>query len=335
MEVLSVSIGGLSIQLWSRDISLDELGETFAAFQIDSERRYDLTVELARIALGPPPDPGSETRALLKPIEGHFRRLVSALPDRDRVVECQVEAASAYLSSSRVVECLQAYHPATGLWTSFGISQSAAWFMNDAAGRARLFLPDDTESQLIQGADRYLYGLLRALLARHQGVLLHAAAVVNGDGSYLFIGPSGSGKTTIARAARALGWPVLADDGSILRWVGNGEFRAYRTPWNMLSPPWDGSFGKRPNSAIIDAVFFIEQAGADCWERLSPTTSVARLVQSAFLSLKEVEGDGTSRLFGLLAHLGSQVPCFALYFAASCGFLSDIGHVAQKGRERT
>jgi hypothetical protein len=158
---------------------------------------------------------------------------------------------------------------------------------------------------------------------------------VDGGGSYLFVGPSGSGKTTIARAAHALGWPILADDGSIVRQMGDGDFWAFRTPWNMLPSPWNGSFGKRPDCAIIDAIFFIEPDGVDRWERLRPAASAARLVQSAFLTLKQVEREDAPHLLEWLVRLGSQIPCYALHFTASCDFLRDIGHAAQKGRERT
>ena len=52
------------------------------------------------------------------------------------------------------------------------------------------------------------------LLASEMGdAVLHASAVVGGDGAVLFCGPSGRGKSTLARAS---GLPVLAEDGAVL-----------------------------------------------------------------------------------------------------------------------
>jgi hypothetical protein len=335
MHTLPIQLGGLSIQLRSEDTSFDELAAIYASFRAEAAQVCDLVADVELLSVDPRTAQTSEARALLPSIESYFQRTLTLQPNRDRVIQQQAAAASAYLLSPRFVACLREYQPTSGRWTSFGVSQSGAWFMNEERGEARIFLTSNEDEKVAVRMDRYVYILLRGLLTRHRGVLLHASAVVDGDGSYIFVGPSGSGKTTIAAAAQALGWPILADDGSIVRQMAPGEFWAFRTPWNMLPAPWSGSFGKRPDCAIIDGIFFIEPDGVDRWERLRPAASAVRLVQSAFLTLKQVEREDAPYLFEWLTQLGIHVPCYALHFTASCDFLRVIGHAAQKGRERT
>ena len=56
------------------------------------------------------------------------------------------------------------------------------------------------------------------LLAHHQRYVLHAAGLVTGDGNaYLVVGGTGQGKSTLALAAVASGWGLLADDLVVIR----------------------------------------------------------------------------------------------------------------------
>ena len=56
------------------------------------------------------------------------------------------------------------------------------------------------------------------LLAHHQRYVLHAAGLVAGDGNaYLVVGGTGQGKSTLALAAIASEWGLLADDLVVIR----------------------------------------------------------------------------------------------------------------------
>jgi hypothetical protein len=195
----------------------------------------------------------------------------------------------------------------------------------DEAGRqARLFPILDGREEIAWWLDVRLATLVRRLLPQRQGLLLHAAGVVNGKGAYVFPGPSGSGKTTIARAAREQGWAVLADDGLIVRQAPDGRFRAFRTPWNAMKLPWHGSFGPAPDSAEVRSVFFPHPHDEDLWELLGSLAGSLRIVQAAFPLLKQLEHQDPASAFGLLLDLGSRVPCYDLYFSRMCRFLGRI-----------
>lgn len=58
---------------------------------------------------------------------------------------------------------------------------------------------------------------LEAFLKERSGIIaLHAAALLTPRGAILLAGPSGRGKTTLAAISSALGWPLIAEDVSML-----------------------------------------------------------------------------------------------------------------------
>jgi hypothetical protein len=66
--------------------------------------------------------------------------------------------------------------------------------------------------------DRALPLTLTWLLGAADRWVIHAAAVVGPDGAAVVaVGPGGAGKSTVAAAAWAAGWPVLADDLVVVR----------------------------------------------------------------------------------------------------------------------
>jgi hypothetical protein len=228
------------------------------------------------------------------------------------------------LSSPGFLEALQEYDPDKGQWRSFSLSPSGARFVDRDVQRVQLYLIRGHHGGTVHHLGGYLSSLLRLSLARHDGLLLHAAGVVNGEGAYVFAGPSGSGKTTIARAARERGWSVLADDGLVVRRMENGQFRAFRTPWNATGPPWRGSFGGGPDSAPIQAIFCQRHGNVDRWEQLGPVASSVRMVEAAFPLLKQLEDWEPAVVLALLAELSREAPCYDLWFSIHCDFLGQI-----------
>jgi hypothetical protein len=242
------------------------------------------------------------------------------------LLECrhQSDVPLRLLSSPGFLESVRAYHPRCGEWRSFSLGPSGACFVDGEVQRARLFLSHGDGRDVARRLDGVLSILLRLSLVQHGGLLLHAAGVSNGDGAYVFLGPSGSGKTTIAQAARARGWSVLADDGLIVRRSPDGWFGAFRTPWNAMGPPWHGSFGDGPDRAAIRAVFFQRHGDVDRWEQLGPPVSSVRMVEAAFPTLKQLEGWNPGAALALLAELSREVSCYDLRFSIGCGFFGQI-----------
>ncbi len=77
-----------------------------------------------------------------------------------------------------------------------------------------------------RGFEGVFENLLRLLVAyslvEGGGAVVHGAAVVDGEGAYLFFGPSGAGKSTLSRAAQGAGRTVLNDDLNLLAWREGG-----------------------------------------------------------------------------------------------------------------
>jgi hypothetical protein len=242
-------------------------------------------------------------------------------------------ACAGYLSSPGFVDCLQGYDPVRGPWRSVGISQSGAYAIDAKAQRAKVFLNIGRTSDpaLLYGV--YSLVLLRRLLPQHEGVLLHAAGLANGEGGYVFVGPSGSGKSTVARAARDMGWLVLADDGLIIRREPAGGFRAYRTPWNMAAAPWNGTFGQRPDSVSVRAVHFLRHGKRDRRLPVSPVAGALGMANNVLPTMQASPGQDAAFLFGLLTELAGSVPCFDLCFTPSCRFLEEVSFSSRKGED--
>jgi len=63
-----------------------------------------------------------------------------------------------------------------------------------------------------------LWAAPHVLLLQHQ-IVLHASAVLDTDGAFVFCGPSGLGKTTLARVLAAHGRRLVAEDLVVLSWA--------------------------------------------------------------------------------------------------------------------
>lgn len=95
--------------------------------------------------------------------------------------------------------------------------RGAVWVEVGAGGwQATIVVRQSSPALSAQVVGRIVPAVLGELALSQGWVLLHAAAVVWRGGALAFPGRSQVGKTTIAGAAAALGWPVLADD---LVWV--------------------------------------------------------------------------------------------------------------------
>ncbi|GAA5526917.1 hypothetical protein [Herpetosiphon gulosus] len=114
-------------------------------------------------------------------------------------------------------------HPPTHAEPLWMLQQTAAdtWLLShDSSISAAEVLFDYPALQLI----------LIEWLSAHQGGLLHACGVIDGEQGLLLVGPPGMGKSTSARLWHSAGACILSDDRVIVRWQ-NEQLWAYGTPW--------------------------------------------------------------------------------------------------------
>lgn len=121
-------------------------------------------------------------------------------------------------------------------------------------------------------ADGYplLEYLVARLLARHDGLLIHASVAIVDDGAFVFVGHSGAGKSTMASIAEAAGARVPTDDRTIITLV-EGAAMAWGTPWH-------GSLvRKSPEGAPLRGLYLLRQADEDRVEWLEGSRAVKEL----------------------------------------------------------
>jgi hypothetical protein len=332
MRVLPLQIGGFSLLIRSKDLSLGELASLYGPFVVESGEYQDLIVDLEQIPFQSHATSDAERGDLLAVVRAHVEK---NMPHSARAesIEHKVRELRGVLLNSAFVRCLEEFRTAEGRWEWFDISEPSASFVDASVSHASIFLNDSHPSSIVQKLRICLHALLRLLLAKHTGAILHAAGIIDGDASYVFAGASGSGKTTIARSARELGMPVLADDGLILRKTGVEEVRAFRTPWNMFDWPWNGTFGEQPDSAPVRSVYFVRHSEQDVLERLDPVSATVTVLQHSFEALQGLGRQDSAGVFELLTALGSCVPCYKLGFVQQCSFWEEVKSLSGCGRK--
>ena len=117
--------------------------------------------------------------------------------------------------------------------------------------------------------------LLALALARKNGLLLHAAGVVNRGAATVLFGRSGSGKSTSARLAR--GRPILGDDLVALTRESDG--------WRAHSTPFGGPTARRrrSRSAPLRSLLRLRHGPELELLPLAPAAAVSELLQSTVL----------------------------------------------------
>ena len=115
--------------------------------------------------------------------------------------------------------------------------------------------------------------LTLALAARANALLVHACALLLGDGSgVLCPGVSGSGKSTLARLLSKAGAPVelLSDDRVVLT-AREGDLRIWGTPW-----PGD-AFAASERDGALRAIVFFARGKVRAIRALRPAEAARRL----------------------------------------------------------
>ncbi|MEY2398393.1 MAG: HPr Serine kinase C-terminal domain [Actinomycetota bacterium] len=99
------------------------------------------------------------------------------------------------------------------------------------------------------GFARLFHPVIAHLLAAHDRLVLHAAAVERDAAALLVMGATGSGKSTVALAAAESGWTVLGDDLAVLRFAG-AELEVAGVGRRLAFPPNLGARAERRGSPI-------------------------------------------------------------------------------------
>jgi hypothetical protein len=281
-----IEIGGVSFQIRGEGaIHLAEPGPPYAGFTNDANQLSTChpTIDIAVLASPEPLNPGDGSRQIFDCPEGwqlfkgqcHYT-IVLQSGEADKPF-CTVRASNDWQSA--VVAC----------------------------GPERYSVAEDYR---IAVANPFSYPLdqvfLMHVLARNEGVILHAAGVEFHGKCYLFPGVSGAGKSTLSRLlASAAGMEVLSDDRMVVRKM-DGDVKAYGTPW-----PGDAGFAVN-RGATLGGIFFLTKASGNRVIPLTPAQALNQLFPVA--SIPWYEREMVSDMLAFCEELVRRVPAYDLFF---------------------
>jgi hypothetical protein len=153
------------------------------------------------------------------------------------------------------------------------------------------------------GLETFLTAICAGRLLRHQGFLLHAAALKTTEGASVFFGPSGSGKTTVAEL---IGTGIITDEITAIRRADEG--------YVVSAVPWRG----QSLTAPLSGLFRLRKARETAFSPLSPIEALRQLLPSVFFPRADaVEID---RFLEIGADLVERIPCYDMRFTPDGSF---------------
>jgi hypothetical protein len=169
--------------------------------------------------------------------------------------------------------------------------------------------------------ETFLTAICARRLLRHDGFMLHAAALVAPDsrseaaagrseapvGARVFFGPSGSGKTTVSEL---IGEGVISDEITVIRRDGD-RYRVSGVPWR----------GSRLEGELA-GLFALRQASETVFTPLAPAETVRRLLGSVFFA--RADGGEITRFLATAEHLVSTVAGYEMRFTRDRAFWSAV-----------
>lgn len=123
--------------------------------------------------------------------------------------------------------------------------------------------------------------ILQKLLAKTNGMILHASASLVNNRAYIFFGKSGAGKTTISQLLTSHYVP-LADD-SIIITKERGGYYFYQTPF----PEQGFWIEKKSDRYPLGKIFFLEKAPFHKIEKLENKDAITNDFLKQFLTEEE------------------------------------------------
>jgi hypothetical protein len=186
----------------------------------------------------------------------------------------------------------------SGRWLIERNDLRAEW---DAAAR-RCRMVQSPNPYSIDTALRIVHTLI---LAREDGLLVHAASAVRNGKAFVFSGVSGAGKTTIASLAPADAM-LLTDEISYLRRSGD-SYVAYGTPFA-------GEMARAGENiqAPLAALYFLHQGPENALKPIKASEAVRRLLQNVLFFAHDPELVGL--VFETAYELVRRVPVYQLTF---------------------
>lgn len=184
----------------------------------------------------------------------------------------------------------------------------------DAEAHGRLWTSQESPEGF-PGVFENFFRVLVAYRLHHMGaVLLHSAAISDGQRAYVFLGRSGAGKSTISRLALDAGWEVLSDDMNALLPGPAG--------WLVEKLPFAGDLGQTPTRTSaypVAGLFWLEQGEIHAIRPLGKALTTARSLVCA--PVVNEDPFRLERLLENLGHLIDMVGMRTLCFARAPGFL--------------
>ena len=157
--------------------------------------------------------------------------------------------------------------------------------------------------------ETFLTAISAARLLRHDGFMLHAAALLAPDaaGARVFFGPSGSGKTTVSEL---IGEGVITDEITVIRRDGD-RYRVSGVPWR----------GSRLEAELA-GLFALRQGSETAFAPLAPAETVRRLLGSVFFS--RADGGEIRHFMATAEHLVRTVASYEMRFTRDRAFWSAV-----------
>jgi len=151
--------------------------------------------------------------------------------------------------------------------------------------------------------ETFLTAICAGRLLRHQGFLLHAAAIMTNGDAYVFFGPSGSGKTTVAEL---IGKGVITDEITAIRREDEG--------YVVSAVPWRG----QSLTAPLAGLFRLRKARETAFSPLSPIEALRQLLPSVFFP--RADAREVDRFLEIGGDLVERVPCYEMRFTPDGSF---------------
>lgn len=178
----------------------------------------------------------------------------------------------------------------------------------EGAGFRGAFDEESGEGWITQPPDptaleTFLTAICAGRLLKHQGFLLHAAAIMTNEDAYVFFGPSGSGKTTVAEL---IGKGVITDEITAIRREDEG--------YVVSAVPWRG----QSLTAPLSGLFRLRKAQETAFSPLSPIEALRQLLPSVFFPRADAAEVG--RFLDIGGDLVERVPCYEMRFTPDGSF---------------
>jgi hypothetical protein len=194
-------------------------------------------------------------------------------------------------------------------------SYEFAGCLESRSRRALLALVEEEGELHRRGLENFLRVLTACFILGHDGLLLHASAVVRGGSAHVFFGPSGSGKTTVTDlSARDI---VLSDDLTLIVRQPEG-YAAAGIPFGL-------AHHRVPQTSASFPIASLNRLVQDRRVAREPLTGARALAEVAgSLPFVMQEAGQADRAMAVAARLLAVVPAYRLRFRKDDSFWSAV-----------